>query len=178
MKRTTKITGHVIDEKGRPIAGAKVVCSGMESLTLFDGTFKFEDLSPGLHIVEIRVEGYGKQQKQIDAEEGSVVSVGFQVEPETGNGRIYGYVLDDKTGEPITHGGSVHMFRPTSNRKASIDPDTGFYELINLSPGTYATWTSVLDYEEQKKTVTLEEGEEKRQDFLISKKEEEEVPWG
>jgi len=177
-KISTKIMGHVVDGKGRPVGGAKVVCNGMETLTLFDGTFKFENLAPGLHTVEIELEGYSKQAKQIDAGEEAVVFLEFQLEPEAGNAKIYGYVLGEETGEPVREGGSVYLFRPTSNRSALVNPNTGFYEFVGLSSGTYRVWTSTLNYEGQKKTVTLKEGEERRQDFLINKKEEKEVPWG
>ncbi len=87
-------------------------------------------------------------------------------------------MFDKETNRPIEEGGTVYLYRPTSNVKTMIEPNTGFYEFANLPPGTYSIWTSVLDHQEQKMTLTLGEGEEMKKNFLLDKKDEEEVPWG
>lgn len=167
----TSITGHVIDEKERPVGGAKVTCNGVETRTLFDGSYKFEGLAPDLHIVEIALEGYRRQRVQIETEEAGETVMDFHLEPKTGDAKIYGYVLDEVTKEPVRAGGSVYMFRLTSNRNMPIDSKTGYFEFINLSPGTYTIWTSVLEYDAKKKTVIVKKGEGLREDFLIRKAE-------
>lgn len=177
-KRNIKIKGRVVDEKGRPIAGAKVVCDRAEVLTLFDGTFQFEYEVSETLMVEIEIDGYRKQRRQFDLAEGESDVLEFQLEPDIGSARIYGYVFDKERNRPIEEGGTVYLYRPTSNIRTMIDPNTGFYEFDNLPLGTYSIWTSVLDYQEQKMTLSLGEGEEKRKNFLLEKKEEEEVPWG
>jgi len=163
----TRITGQVIDERGRPVGGATVACNGAKTKTLFNGTYKFDDLEPGPHVVEIALEGYRSQSRQVDTEEGGESIIDFHLETETGDTRIYGYVLEEETGEPIRTGGSVYMFRLTFNRNVPFDPETGFFEFADLPPGTYSLWTSVLEYDDEKKTVTVEEGEDRREDFFI-----------
>lgn len=172
------IKGRVVNEIGRPISGARVIYDGTETLTLFDGAFQFELEKPENHLVEIIIEGYKKQKKQIELKEFESDVLEFQLEPDIGNSRIYGYVLDKKTNRPIMKGGTVYLYRPTSNQKKMIDPNSGFYEFNNLPLGTYNIWTSVLEYQEQKMTITLEESEEAKKNFLLDKEKKEEVPWG
>ena len=167
----TRIVGYVIDEKGRPIGGAKVSCNGKETRTLFDGSYSFEELAPVPYIVEIALDGYVIQRRQIDTKEGEDAILDFNLEPETGNAMIFGYVLEEETGEPIGFGGSLYMIWPTYNRIVSIDPKTGYFEFTHLPQGVYTIWTSVLEYEDVKKTVIVKEGEDRREDFLIRKAE-------
>lgn len=165
------ITGRVFDERGKPVSGAIVTCDGMDSRTLFDGSFRFEDLEIGPYTVEIGLEGYRGQRKKIEVKVEEEVVLNFILETETGDAKIFGYVISKETGEPLKAGGSVYMFRLTSNKNTSIDPRTGRFEFSGLSPGTYTIWTSVLDYDDNKKTVTVEEDEERREDFFITKAE-------
>ena len=161
------ITGRVLDERGKPVRGVIVICDGMDTRTLFDGSFRFEELELGLYTVEIDLEGYRRQRREVEAMDEQEVVLNFKLETETGDARIYGYVISEETGEPLKIGGSVYMFRLTSNKNTPIDPRTGRFEFSGLSPGTYTIWTSILDYEDNKKRVTLEEGEERREDFFI-----------
>jgi len=163
------ITGRVFDERGKPVGGAIVTCDGMDTRTLFDGSFRFEDLKQGPYTVVIDLEGYRKQRKEVEAVIEEKVVLDFKLKTEMGDAKIFGYVISEETGEPVKAGGSVYMFRLTSNRKTLIDPRTGRFEFSDLSPGTYTIWTSVLDYEDNKKTLTVEEGEERREDFSITK---------
>jgi len=173
-----KIKGHVVDENGRPVGGARVTCDGTETLTLFDGTFQFDYENPETLTVEIEIDGYRKQRRQLDLFEFESDVLEFQLEPDIGSSRIHGYVLDKEMNKPIKGGGTVYLYRPTLNVKKMIDPNSGFYEFGRLPPGTYSIWTSVLDYQEQKKTITLGESEETIKNFLLDKEKEEEVPWG
>ncbi len=177
-KSKKMIKGRVVDEIRRPISGARVTCDGTETLTLFDGSFQFEYEKPETVMVEIKIEGYRKQKRQIDLIEFEPDVLEFQLEPDIGSSRIHGYVLDKETNKPIKGSGTVYLYRPTSNVIKMIDPNSGFYEFGNLPPGTYSIWTSVLDYQEQKMTITLGEREENKTNFLLDKEEEEEVPWG
>jgi hypothetical protein len=163
------ITGRVFDERGKPVGGAVVTCDGMDTRTLFDGSFRFEDLELGPYTVEIDLEGYRKQRREVVTMDEEEAVLDFKLETEVGDAKIFGYVISEETGEPLNVGGSVYMFRLTSNRNTPIDPRTGRFEFSSLSQGTYTIWTSVLDYEDNKKTVTVEEGEERREDFFITK---------
>ncbi len=174
----SRIAGHVSEENGRPAVGVTITCDGLETKTLFDGSFMFEELEAGSHFVEIFLEGYTRQARNIEVKEGEEVEVEIRLGLEVGDGKIYGYVIDEETREPLKEGGSVYMFRPTSNKNSPIDPETGYYEFADLPSGKYTIWTSILDHEEQNRSVALQDGELKREDFLVKKKEEEEVPWG
>ena len=174
----SRIAGRVLEENGRPAVGATITCDGLETKTLFDGSFMFEELEAGSHVVDIFLEGYTRQARNIEVKEGEEVEVEIHLGPELGDAKIYGYVIDEETREPLKEGGSVYMFRPTSNKNSPIDPDTGYYEFAELPPGNYTIWTSILDHEEQNRSVALQDGELRREDFLVKKKEEEEVPWG
>ena len=163
------ITGRVFDERGKPVGGAIVTCEGMDTRTLFDGSFRFEDLELGPYTVEIDLEGYRKERREVKAINEEETVLDFNLVMEAGDAKIFGYVISEETGEPLKAGGSVYMFRLTSNRNTPIDPRTGRFEFSGLSQGTYTVWTSVLDYEDNKKMVTVEEGEERREDFFITK---------
>jgi hypothetical protein len=171
------IIGKITDKKGRPISGARVKYQDSQTLTLFDGSYNFECVEPGKQNVEVELEGYKKLGKQIDIVMGEKSVVNFQIEEETGDAKIFGYILNEDTREPVLKG-LVYLIRPVSNKNVKIDPQSGSYEFVQLAPGTYDIWTSIIEYEDEKRTVTIVEGEEKRQDFIVKKKEEREVPWG
>jgi len=163
------IIGNVKNEKGRPVGGATITCNGEEARTLFDGTFIFKDLDPGGHTVMTTQEGYKSQRIKVEVGEGEEAILELTLEPEGGVSKISGYVLDDVTGEPVKAGGNIVMYRLTSNRNMSIDPMTGYYEFTDLPSGTYTIWTAILDYEDERKTVIVREGEEHREDFTVRK---------
>jgi hypothetical protein len=164
-----KIMGKVIDEKGRPVGGATITCNGEETRTLFDGTFIFEDLAPCGHTVMTTQEGYRSQKIQVQVGEGEEAILELKLEPEGGASKIFGYVLEEMTGEPVKTGGNVVMYRLTKNRNTPIDPETGYYEFKDLPSGTYTIWTSILDRDDERKTVSVREGEECREDFTVRK---------
>jgi hypothetical protein len=176
-KIRTKIIGQVIDKKGRSISGARVKYRNTKTLTLFDGSYIFEDVEPGKQNIEVELEGYRKQEKHIDIVQGKESVVNFQIEEATGDAKIFGYILNEETKEPVIKG-LVYLIRPVSNKNVKIDPRTGYYEFEQLASGTYDIWTSILEYEDEKRTVNIERGEARRQDFIVKKKEQREVPWG
>jgi hypothetical protein len=168
-KTGAEITGHVSDEKGRPISGGRVSCNGVEARTLFNGSYLLRNVAPGTYNVEVVLEGYRKQRKTIQVIEDKSVNVDFNLEVETGDAKIYGYVLDKATEAPLRAGGSVYMLRPTSNVKTLINPENGYFEFTNLPSGQYQIWTSILEYEDEKKVVVIDDGEDRREDFHIRK---------
>ncbi|MBS7652518.1 MAG: carboxypeptidase regulatory-like domain-containing protein [Candidatus Bathyarchaeia archaeon] len=178
VKGKREITGRVFDEEGRPIAGVTVTCDGEETKTLFDGSYKFDGLPIGHHIVEVAVERYKTQKHHIEIlREEETVVLDFHLEPREGDSKIFGYVLDGSTWEPIKTGGSVYMSHPSLNRYTPINPFDGYYEFTHLPPGQYTLWVSLVEYEDEMKIVEVRNGEEKREDFIINKKREE-IPWG
>jgi hypothetical protein len=170
------ISGRVFEE-GRPVGGATVYCDGRETKTLFDGSYKFEGLSSGTHVITVVLEGYKTQKQIVELVREKDVKLDFHLESKRGDGKIYGYIFDEFNKEPVKTGGSVYVYRPTLNRYTSVDPISGYYEFTDLPPGLYKLWISALGYEDEMKIVAIQEGEEKRVDFII-KKRSEEIPWG
>jgi hypothetical protein len=177
-KKVTRITGRVFNEKGNPMGGGKVYCDGFETLTLFDGSFTFDDVERGLHVLRVDFQGYENQIRNVIVKEGEESTVNFDLELEVGKTKIFGYILDEGTGEPLRKSGTVFMDFFTKIRSVPIDPETGFYEFKDVSSGVYKIWTSILDFEGELKNVEVREEEEIRIDFQVSEEEKKEVPWG
>ncbi|MFH1624573.1 MAG: carboxypeptidase regulatory-like domain-containing protein [Pseudomonadota bacterium] len=174
----TKITGKVFKESSKPAGGITVRCGEKEVRTLFDGTYTFIDVKPGPHIIKVHLEGYDESPVNVSVDEGQEAVQDISLTPAKGNGKIWGHIYVEETGEPANKSGSVMMIETTSNKIASVGPHNGYYEFIDLTAGVYTLWSSILDYEDQKKVVDLAEDEEKEIVFLLKRKEEQEVPWG
>ena len=178
QKPVTKITGKVLKESGKPAGGITIRCGEKEVRTLFDGTYTFTDVQPGPHIITVHLEGYDESPVNVIVEEGQEAVQDISLTTAKGNGKIGGHVYVEETGEPVNKGGSVMMIETTANKIASVDPHSSYFEFPDLTAGVYTLWSSVLDYEDQKKVVDLNEDEEKEIVFLLKRKEEKEVPWG
>jgi hypothetical protein len=174
----SKIIGSVYDAKGKPIAGAEVKCNGKCTRTLFDGTYKLENLAPSTCIVTVTQKGFQSQKRTIELGKNNIANLGFCLIPEEGFGKIYGNVLDSETGKPITSGGTIIMVLPSKNKQVPIRPKDGFFEFLSLPSGIHQVWASVLGYEDEFKKINLKDKEEKRVDFSCRKKESIEPPWG
>ncbi len=174
---TCKIEGTVIDDKGSPISGAHLHCAEKHTLTLFDGTYKLEDLKASTHTVTVAQKSFKTLQKTTDLSEKETETLDFCLSPNTGYGRIYGQVYDSKTRKPISEGTMIMVF-PSTNKQIHIKPTDGSFEFPNLPSGTHEIWTSILGYLDDLKVVSLKENEEKLVDFYCRKNEAVEPPWG
>ncbi len=177
-KSSSKIVGSVYDSKGKPIAGARLNCDGRYTRTLFDGSYRFENLSPSTYVVTVTQEGFESQKKAIKLDESKTASLDFRLILKEGFGKIYGYVFDSSTGKPIVSGGTMIMVLPSKNKQVPIYPKDGYFEFQNLPLGTHQVWASVLGYGDEFKRINLKEKEEKRVDFFCRRKESIEPPWG
>jgi hypothetical protein len=176
LKKPTRIFGFIKNTKGRPLTGATVKCGKSETITLFDGSYKFE-VDPGLHTLNVEFEGFVNQEKEIFVEDNQEGRLDFILEEEFGTSKIFGQIIAKETEEYIKNG-LVLLIRPTININSKIDPVTGYYKFDNLPKGTYDIWTSILEYEDKKSILIIGDNEERRHDFYVEKKNEEEVPWG
>lgn len=174
----SKIIGSVYEAKGKPIAGAEVKCNGKRTRTLFDGTYKFENLAPSTCIVTVTQKGFQSQKRTIELGKNKTADLSFCLTPEEGFGKLYGNAFDSKTRKPITSGGTIIMVLPSRNKQVPIRPKDGYFEFMNLPSGTHRVWASVLGYEDELRRINLEDKEEKRVDFFCRKKESIEPPWG
>ena len=72
-----RLAGKVLDEHGKPLAGAQIVVwgSGIVTATGDDGTFALSGLAAGTQTVETRYLGYAPGEKVVDLASGRTVSV-------------------------------------------------------------------------------------------------------
>jgi len=172
----SKIVGCVLSEWANPIGAAKVTCDGQETMTLFDGSYEFENISVGNYDVSVSLKGFRPERKTVSIKENETKVVNFSLVEARGTSNICGYVRDSRTKRPLS-GGRVILTLPVANRYALID-ENGFYEFAGLQADTYDIWASVPGYEEIKATVVLADGETKAQDFDCKAQAIEEPPWG
>jgi hypothetical protein len=170
------ISGYISNKKGRSLAGVNVKCDELDTITLFNGFYKF-NVKPGSHMINVEIKGYDKKELKFFIEENGEKELDFILEEEIGKSRIYGIVMDKETGEWLVNG-SVILIQTSSNKTSNIDPKTSFYEFNNLTSGIYNIWTSITQYKDEKQMINIGHDEEKRYDFHVEKKEDEEVPWG
>lgn len=174
----SRIIGSVCNAKGKPIAGAEVNCNEKYTRTLFDGTYKFENLASSTYVVTVTQKGFQIQKRTIKLSKNKIENLDFRLIPKEGSGKIYGYVFDSNTGKPIISGGTMIMVLPSKNKQVPIRPKDGYFEFSSLPSDTHQVWASVLGYEDEFKRIKLKEKEEKRVDFFCRKKESIEPPWG
>jgi len=82
-------------------------------------------------------------------------------QPQPQPGKIYGYVADQSTGQPIS-GATV-----TVVGVGSVTTDSNGYYEITVNPGTYTVKAEANGYYNQTKTVTVGDGETVREDFRL-----------
>lgn len=175
-KRPARLYGYVKNILERPLTGVKVKCGKFETITLFDGSYRFE-VEPGLYYVGVELLGFCSHEKEIFLVDGEEGRLDFQLKEKKGTSKLSGHIINKETGEFLKNG-LIYIIRTTINLNSKIDPLTGVYEFNELSSGTYDVWASVLGYEDEKLTITIDEDEEIIRDFQVQKKRDEEVPWG
>ena len=174
---SSSIAGCVYDAKGNPVGGVKITCDGYETITLFDGTYKFTDLKPSNYTVTVNLKGFQVQSKTVEAKADIVTVADFRLVEAVGDAKVYGYVYDDEAKQPITSGGTVILILPVSNRFANINRE-GYFEFSKLPLDTYEIYTSIHKYIDKKIVVTVMQGETKRVDIYCTHEPFEEPFWG
>lgn len=173
---STRLVGYVRSRNG-PLGGAKVICNGEETITLFDGSYEFSNLKPKMYEVTANLRGFQSQTRKIEIHGGSTVHLDFQLQESVGTARIFGYVYDYETKRPAFSNGSMILILPVANLYAHIDKN-GYFEFTCLSAGEYEIIVSIAGYEEVKTVVSVEEGKQVRKDFYCKPMKIEEPPWG
>ncbi len=172
------IMGHVYDEKGNRLGCVKVTCDGMTITTLFDGSYRFENVSPSNYSVVVSLKGFKIQSRMIKVGKGDMLILDFTLQRDVGTGRIRGCVMDELTKEPITSGGTMILVMPVTNRYTEIDVRDGHYEFDGLPAGTYEVWTSISGYQNESITVEVEEDRVSEINFSCRRMDVVEPPWG
>ncbi len=78
-------------------------------------------------------------------------------------GKIYGYVYDAETGEPIA--GAIVGIVQTGD--VTYTDENGYYEFNNVDPGTYVVGVVAEGYEPDMATVIVPLGQSVRHDFYL-----------
>ena len=175
-----KIAGRVLTESGGMLGAAKLRCSpnNAETITLFDGTYKFEYLLPGSYTVTASLKGFQSLSKTVVLKENEVKTLDFQLSQAIGSSKIYGRVLDAETRMPANTSVTVTLVLPHVNKYALTNRE-GYYEFDKLAGDTYELFAVPLDgYWEEKAVVTLGENETKKVDIYCKPKIVVEPPWG
>ena len=171
-----KISGRVFSYNGMTLNGAKLTSDEIETTTLADGSYTFNDLLPGTYKINIRLQGFQSVDRTIYVPEDGESIQDFYLAEAIGNAKIYGYVVDNETGKPVNEG-AVILILPVTNKYSHIEMD-GYYEFTNLPAGTFTLSTSVPGYEDMVTIIMLEESEAKTYEFLCKIIDIEEPPWG
>lgn len=174
---TSKISGHVYSTDGSGLKSAKVTCNEMETRTLADGFFVFNNLAPGTYEVAASLQSFKTTSKAASIQEGEDVTVDFHLPEAEGTAKICGHVYDAESKKPVAEGGTIILILTIANKYRAIDKN-GYYEFENLPAGTYKISTSLPEYADHHVTLTVTEDEIKTHDFFCRAQDIEEPPWG
>ena len=177
VETNSKIVGCIRNQKGNALGGVKVVCDGNDTLTLFDGTYRFESLNPGIYTITVSIKGFQSQNKLITIQEDEIMTLDFYLTKALGTAKICGHVYDAETKKPIISGGTIILIQPVSNRYTHINKN-GYYEFTDLAKDIYDICVSISGYVDIKDKINVEEGETKLRDFFCNPIQIIEPPWG
>ncbi len=173
-----KITGRVLSENGSMLGAAKVKCSSAETITLFDGTYGFENLFPGSHTVTASLKGFQSQSQTAVLKENETAVLDFTLLKAAGSSKICGRVLDAETRLPVSTIVTLTLIMPSANIYATTNREA-YYEFDKLPGDTYELFATPLEgYWEEKAVLTLGENETKKVDIYLRPKVVVEPPWG
>ncbi len=176
-KSRSRIIGIILNQKGSALNGAKVLCDGKDTITLFDGTYRIEGLDPGTYTITVGLKGFQNQSRVITIRDNETMKLDFYLSKARGNAKIRGIVYDAETKKPITSGGTIILILPISNKYVHLD-ERGYYEFTDLVEDSYDIWTSISEHVDTKATVKVAEGETKTYDFSCKPIQVFEPPWG
>jgi len=175
------ITGRVVDEKGKPVAGAKVA-TGLgetEATTRKDGTYVIENVPVGERTVTAYFSGFHVADaigydKRVQVSAGQTTRVRDLVVPHRVT--VTGRVLDAKTGKPIPNAHAVaeqQLHDKTSSRVQTMDwtaADTqGVYKL-QVVPGMEVSIGAEHPlYKSDYKIITVPESDTRGPDIRLEK---------
>ncbi len=76
------VSGQVVDDEVRPIAGAIVTLSGVQAQvrTTEDGLFEFQNVPAGRHVITVEAVGYSSESKAVDVRTDQRVDIVFELE--------------------------------------------------------------------------------------------------
>ncbi len=82
-----------------------------------------------------------------------------------GKGNVSGYIYDRETGEPVPY---ANVILKTSNYGAATDVH-GRYSIINVEPGNYTLFVSMIGYKKIEKEIKIKSGDDLRTDMELDR---------
>lgn len=150
--------------------GANILLDGEDSGEVTP--FVFEDLRAGTYEVTVVAEGYVAATKTVAVERSKRVAVSFELkemeaEPGTITGTVTG-VDGPLAGAKVSIAESAPVTVSASGSGVVTTGEDGTYTLT-VAPGTYDVTVEAFGYDPATETVTVEEGEEAKVDFVLEK---------
>ena len=173
------VIGTVYDLDEEPLKGVTITIKGVtvtitgtnfsdSTETDENGHYEFRDLEAGDYTLTYEKEGYQIQTKDIRLGEGETLDLGTIIMDTIGKGKISGHILDTE-GEPVD-GAKIRLKRGKKTLKTISSDMNGFFEFGDLEAGQYIITVTKKSYKSTKKTVFLEEGEEKEIEIDVKKR--------
>ena len=134
-----------------------------------DGYYEFRDLAAGDYTLTYEKEGYQTQTRVISLGEGEELGIGTIIMKLIVKGKIYGYVVNRK-GNPIESVRLSLKGERSELSKTLFSDQNGYFEFTDLEADTYVIILKKRGYKRKKRTVKLEEGEEKEIEVVMKKK--------
>ncbi|MBI3392120.1 MAG: carboxypeptidase regulatory-like domain-containing protein, partial [Nitrospirae bacterium] len=136
LDRPGAVSGTVTDEKGGPVAGARISASwGMKPfvVTDADGTFRLTGLAPGTAFLNVRARGFARHQQPAVAVEagGETRGVSLTLRP---GGSIAGRVVHRESGKPLAR---VQISVSGPAYDSTRTDAAGRFRIDYLAPGAY-----------------------------------------
>ena len=172
------VFGIVNDTDGNPLQGVKVTIDNAVIIQETDlpystetdenGYYLFIDLAVGNYALTYETEDFLTQTQYITLAEGEVKDLGTIILEGTEKGSITGYVVNTK-GNPIKSVKIKLKGITTKTLFTTFSDADGFFEFTGLEADTYTVIAKKKDYKRSKKTVILEDGEEKEIQIKMKK---------
>lgn len=147
------IMGKVTDETGSPLVGVKIsLDTGQETLSGNDGSFSYQAVSAGSHIIKATLQGYTVQAQNLQVSGDQEVEVNFVLSP-GGAIVVQGTVADEKNLDVGISRATISWSGVSQGVK--ITDDQGKFEIPDLSPGEYVFTASKAGYVSEDILLTL-----------------------
>jgi len=143
-----------------------------------NGWYEFNELDEGNYTVWANKEGYKEYEEHLYLGEGEQKTHHIRMEKESGGGgtRVYGYVKEKGSGEPINDAQVSITYDENESYTVYTDSD-GYYETELEHGGEYTVAAEKDGYEPEDKRVYIEDGEEKRVDLHLKEEGGGEETW-
>jgi hypothetical protein len=154
---TVDARGHVRDENGNALAGARLTLrrEGAEPISVetdAEGAYAFTGLAPGAAILAIEAEGYQNVERPIELGAEAELDASIALEPALPSGELRGLVRSFNDGRPL----DARVLVEDVGAETRTDAD-GFFE-IDVAPGPHTVIIEAEGHAPQRREVDVPEG--------------------